>query len=900
MKLRMYILMATLLCITAVDCWGQNAEMGCDATTWSTLQRIKAEVDNGMGYNSLQELEKINGEMYKYQQVNNDKVSQAFVLSSSTLAELYAVQGEYYKADSLLNTFEILKKELTTNLNLRGVSFIEVDPINHKLLKDTKKTLLPFRHFLYSQGFLYYYMGNYEMAKKSLEDAKDLFIINKETTSVDYLKCLLLLSSICDDDIVLSKLYYNLAIDVFNKLEDKTNYAYLQAKLFYRSMEINHTLNQKEKAQKDWKEAIRICKENQFDNMDVCVDALVFYLFYYNKDDKESIRLVKELIPEVSQPFLKNNLLSGLLYVDNEDNVDLYDQFNSVIKVCNKKWSYHFSEMEIESRWTWSAITSLLIDNFKAYRAKSLQRSDMLGNAYDNVLFTKMFLMKRKQLFDKIKNAEFDLVGKQISQEKNITTISSYRIFLSQKEKEIIAENQERWNTGIESISPQYVQVRQALGKHEVAIEFTFMPDSAFQELFLCAFILGEDSLSPQLIKLCKLSEFNEYFTEIANVKNDYVDEAECRKHLRKMINSLYDDPSKIYDKLWKPIEDKGVLYNAKTIYYSPCGDVNKINLEALRTDTDERLMDKYTFRKVFTTADIAELKDKDKMPLSINSAHIYGNIDYNTSPENMIAKAKSSPTSVGPTEQDMNEIFAASTHTDYRDRTTRAQTFEKLEKTKYEANDVEKTLEKPNRRIKKLTGQDATEESFKALSRCSPDIIHIATHGFFMQANADRQVSVLGNRKGSTTKNDEMLYSGLALSGINNAWTGRPVNGVEDGILTAEEISWMDLSSCKLVVLSACETGLGTSDNVDGVFGLQRGFRLAGADKIVMSLWSVDDKATALLMKEFYRLLTEGKDGKELGCHEALNEAKRFLMNYSENEIYRAPYYWSGFVLLE
>ena len=111
----------------------------------------------------------------------------------------------------------------------------------------------------------------------------------------------------------------------------------------------------------------------------------------------------------------------------------------------------------------------------------------------------------------------------------------------------------------------------------------------------------------------------------------------------------------------------------------------------------------------------------------------------------------------------------------------------------------------------------------------------------------------------------------------------------LDDGILRADEIQYLDFSDCSMAVLSACKTGLGQERNSEGVYGLQRAFKLAGADKILMSLWNVDDKCTAELMTEFYRQYYAGNSDEE-----ALRKAQESI-----RERYPSPEYWGAFVLL-
>jgi CHAT domain-containing protein len=134
------------------------------------------------------------------------------------------------------------------------------------------------------------------------------------------------------------------------------------------------------------------------------------------------------------------------------------------------------------------------------------------------------------------------------------------------------------------------------------------------------------------------------------------------------------------------------------------------------------------------------------------------------------------------------------------------------------------------------------------------------------------------------------MLRSGLMLSGGNRAWQGEKVSdSIEDGVLTAREISRMDLRGTDLVVLSACETALGEVSS-EGVFGLQRSFKQAGVRTLVMSLWEVSDQATKYMMTEFYSNLLSGKDKRT-----AFLAAKRQC-----KEKFPEPQYWGAFIMLD
>ncbi|MBI1227545.1 MAG: CHAT domain-containing protein [Bacteroidetes bacterium] len=198
------------------------------------------------------------------------------------------------------------------------------------------------------------------------------------------------------------------------------------------------------------------------------------------------------------------------------------------------------------------------------------------------------------------------------------------------------------------------------------------------------------------------------------------------------------------------------------------------------------------------------------------------------------------------------------------------------------------------------LRGGDASEAAFKAIGSTapSPKVLHIATHGFFFPdvppTGADERNSV-GEKNEPFFKVSEqpMMRSGLIMAGTNYAWeNGRPMRpGMEDGILTAYEISQMNLSNTMLVVLSACEKGLGDIQGNEGVCGLQRAFKIAGAKNIIMPLWQVPDFQTQELMTTFYTKWLLDK----MTIQDAFRAAQKEM-----REKYQNPFFWAGFVLLE
>lgn len=172
-------------------------------------------------------------------------------------------------------------------------------------------------------------------------------------------------------------------------------------------------------------------------------------------------------------------------------------------------------------------------------------------------------------------------------------------------------------------------------------------------------------------------------------------------------------------------------------------------------------------------------------------------------------------------------------------------------------------------------TDIQATEALLKTHTR--PQFLHLATHGFFTD-------------KRRAESENPLLRSGLVFAGVKESSSGQDSAGVlQDGILTALEVSGLDLRNTELVVMSACDTGLGTLATGEGVYGLRRAFTLAGAQTQVMSLWKVEDTATQTLMVQYYQNLNQGQSRAQ-----ALRNTQLSFLNGSE---YPHPYYWSAFI---
>ncbi|HEY6806326.1 MAG TPA: CHAT domain-containing tetratricopeptide repeat protein [Pyrinomonadaceae bacterium] len=337
-------------------------------------------------------------------------------------------------------------------------------------------------------------------------------------------------------------------------------------------------------------------------------------------------------------------------------------------------------------------------------------------------------------------------------------------------------------------------------------------------------------------------------------------------EHLR---SALRDPESKdvqrraraVDQQLVQPI--RALLDDATHLLISPDGELNLIPFGALVDDQGHYLINRYSFTYLTSGRDLLRMQVEHK---SESRPVVFANPTFGD-PQTVVAKvnfkSKLARRSV-TTGKDLTDVY-----------------FAPLGGTAEEANSIHTLF--PEAMV--VTGAQATEVAIKQIN--APLILHIATHGFFLSeqkpADSSSQVATRGINASVQIENP-LLRSGLALSGANL----RNGSG-DDGILTALEASGLNLWGTKLVVLSACDTGVGEVRNGEGVYGLRRAFVLAGAGSLVMSLWPISDFTTRQLMTNYYKNLKQG-----LGRGEALRQVQLDMLKKNPN---LHPFYWANFI---
>ena len=430
------------------------------------------------------------------------------------------------------------------------------------------------------------------------------------------------------------------------------------------------------------------------------------------------------------------------------------------------------------------------------------------------------------------------------------------------------------------NLSITWEQVQHNLEKGEAAIEFVRFKNEDDSLYYYNALIIRKEDKNPQLVKLCK--------------------EKDLQKIQPKLGYSAY------YPLVWQPLEN--VLSGIKTIYYAPSGELYNVPFQAiyapkekgdqlvvaktdkrgvviqLETSTSEQdaqyLMDRYTMHQLTSTRYLAMgIKQKAKESIGNTIAMVGGvNYDYLPGSNNALKKNK--------------KVKNANLS-----RNSASDRLIFLEGTKTEVVQINQQVTEATWQTKLIGNNNATEETITKLEgKEAKGILHLATHGYAFPEYDFKDTSINKNslRYSYRYSTNPMVRSGLILTGGNWAWMGSDtlskLGAEQNGILTALEVSQLNLKKTKLVVLSACETGLGKIEGLEGTFGLKRGFKLAGVEQIIVSLWSVPDKETMELMTLFYSDLT-----KTLNPIISFEKAQKEMRDKYPTE----PEKWAGFVLV-
>ena len=418
--------------------------------------------------------------------------------------------------------------------------------------------------------------------------------------------------------------------------------------------------------------------------------------------------------------------------------------------------------------------------------------------------------------------------------------------------------------------------VQGALKDEEIAVEFLSFKVYGTDSTMIAALTLRKDDKEPKFIPLFE------------------------QKQLQNVSDTEYYHCPELTALVWQPLQQE--LKGIKRIYFSPAGVLHNIGIEYAPGMENYEMYRLSTTREIITRTEThpgpPQGREKKTSPNPSQGgekeAVLYGGVDYDAS----VSSGTPPLEGTGEVSIALHRSFIDSL--DIRGAKVKIQ---KLPGTKTEVEEIKRSFDDRHRSSSLYTGADATETSVKVISGTKPKILHIATHGFYFTedqaSRAKERIRLLGMAdtpgQGEVSSEDKALTrSGLLMAGVNVLKDQDLPMEADDGILTAQEISRLDLRGLDLVVLSACKTGNGDINQGEGVFGLQRGFKKAGAQTLVMSLWEVADDATQILMTAFYNNLLQGQSKRD-----AFHNAQQHLRTV-DNRQYDHPQFWAAFILLD
>ncbi len=504
---------------------------------------------------------------------------------------------------------------------------------------------------------------------------------------------------------------------------------------------------------------------------------------------------------------------------------------------------------------------------------------ELLAKMYDLTIATKAFLLKtNKKIRESIyQTGDESLITKYeiwLDKKSELAKLYSYRsaeaaslkkrIDSLAKESSIlekeISKQSAEFLSSLESKNPTWRDVQAALGKNEAAVEIVrieYFDMKWTDTVFYAALIVKPDTKeAPELVLLDNGWSLEHGFL------NNY------HKRIKFKIDDKYT-----YRNFWAPIEEN--LQGIERIFISPDGVYNKINLNTLKKTDESYVIDHHEIVIVTNTADLADKNDGIR-PVKKEAALI-GYPKYKIPADGEQANSEEDMEIPAPERSRLAGFFGMRNG------------ISELPETEIEINSIKSILEKNTWQVKAYEQMEASEKIIKNLN--SPEILHIATHGYFLESETDSLRMAVCCTDAVKSRENPLLRSGLLFAGAENFLKESELDydSYENGLLTALETKNLKLNGTSLVVLSACETGLGVIKNGEGVYGLQRAFQSAGADAVIMSLWKVDDKTTRELMTSLYTEWTKGKN---------LSAAFKYAQEHVKKK-YSHPYYWGAFILI-
>lgn len=723
--------------------------------------------------------------------------------------------------------------------------------------------------FLNDLAKLYEWMGRYNEAEthylKTIEEVKADYGEDHHYNITHWLNLGNLYSQMGRYNDALTNL--KKATNIHSRTYGENNIDYA---IIISSMASIHEGLEKDEAEALYLQALKIIKtavgKNHYLYSSTSLDLAHVYMESgkYEKAEKlllEVLNVNAEIIDENHALNFSTLISLGILY-ELKGNIEQAERYYS--SGINNLQDYYRQNLIGQSEQERKNLLHSIDGLFKAFMDFALRNRDknpaLKDALFDFILFKKDLLVSgTAQMQNQILNsgdslliAEFHhwiLLRKRISQAQNSDLDTQKELDMDKLKDEAnalekqLTRHSKSSSRGTINKKVKWQQIQQVLKPGEVAIEMLRIePLKSDSSLWYAALYITPNTTNPQ----------------VYIYKNGKQLESKFITYYRSAIGHQVKDEAS-YKIFWEPLKNT-LPTNTETVYFSGDGVFYQVSFDGLfNAKSQQFLNDEINFVRLTSTKNLIIEGREEKMQKT--KAILFGRPDYNFDDSKPEQKEKD--------DGQRNAVYF------------KEGIFPDLPGTQQEIENITSAFEDAGWEVSIKSGKQATEEALKEVD--SPTVLHLATHGFFLQEEDLRGVT------GESNVNP-LFQSGIVLAGISDYLTAEVKPTREDGILSGYEAQTLNLNDTKLVVLSACQTGLGKVDEVGGFYGLQRTLQVAGAENFLLSLWSVDDKATQEFMSSFYKFWLDG-----LNENEALAETQKVI-----KKKYPHPYYWAAFVLVK
>jgi CHAT domain-containing protein/tetratricopeptide (TPR) repeat protein len=824
------------------------------------------------------------------------KTNTSYAVSLNNLSSAYQELGRYQEAEQLLLEAVDIKNSANIKDTILAKSYHNLGKLYHSLGEysksekyylmalDIKKKICGESHPLYANtlynlGLLHKSFGNFQYAEKELNKAYDIYKRSGDETMIRQV------------ELQLAMVYKNLKKDkefseiLFNNNAQNIDESSPDAGTTLYELALLNIINKDYKNAESMLQKAKVIIDKQYGKSSTmfisCLNALgIVNWMQDNLDDAYkylnqvvSLRQVfyGEEHPEYASAI--HNLAGLQVEMKDYPQADKnYSEALSIYLVLIKNYFPFLSETE-KSRFNQN-----IKERFDMFYNYVLQRKDanpvLISEMFNYRLATKGILLNNSRIIkaeienrgDAFLSGNYNKLLKikeQLSIAYRLNKKEAARIGLNIDSLESAANELEKSISGssitfkneYEKKDITWKDIASKLDDDEAAVEivaFNYFSKGWTDQTFYVALIIKKETTSsPELVIIDRDNLLEKDF--IAN-------------YINSIRHKIEDKNS--YKAFWQAIDEK--LTGKKKLYVSDDGVYNKINLNTLLMPDNKYLFEQKEIISLTNISDILKIKEGEKPLYTNNNAELFGSPAFDYDLTGNTGKTENSVHTLLPT--DIRKVTITS-----------------LPGTLKEVEDISNLLNDNKWQAHLFFNAQATVTQVKQTTNIR--LLHIATHGFFLDNIEPLSEKKVFGINLSNSYENPYLRTGLLFTGaettINN--TASASGNSDDGILTAYDVLSLNIGKPELVVLSACETGLGDIKNGEGVYGLQRAFQIDGARNIIMSLWKVDDEITSEFMDVFYKKWIEGSS-----IHDALKEARQNI-----KEKYPEPYYWGAFVLI-